>query len=113
VTVKAQIVPGCFLGLHGRVDGGMGEMPPCDGELIKAHLLPRQLLRQTSEGRRAIEDPRSWVWACGGVMGNGGHHGMLDQSRRLKLHRDRLPHGVEDLAEELGLVWWLDREYGR
>lgn len=85
---------------------------PCDGRLVKAHLLPRQLLKR-EHVEHAITDPRSWVWACGGPMGNAGHHGMLDTSRTLRVPRDRIPRVTEDLAKELGLTWWLDREYSR
>lgn len=89
---------------------------PCSGRLIRAHLLPRQLiLREVVAERSAavISDPRSYVLACGGPMGNAGHHGELDVSRTIRIPRDDLPAGLEDLAEEVGLVWWLDREYGR
>ena len=83
---------------------------PCDGHLVKAHLVERQLIRKefpygaaiTPDGnlvpaprrdlwpteagiyvgmvpkRDLMVDPRSYVWACGGAMGNSGHHGMLD-----------------------------------
>jgi hypothetical protein len=86
---------------------------PCDGRLIRAHLIPVHLLkREVRQAWAAANDPRSWVWACGGPMGNAGHHGMLDASRTLRIPRDRLPRGLEALAEDLGLGWWLDREYG-
>lgn len=100
---------------------------PCDGRLTRAHLVPQQLLKRTwnqredlreqakAEGRTLREvlwDPRCWVPCCGGPMGNGGHHGMLDQSRKLRIPREKLPPGVEEFAAELGLLWWLDREYG-
>lgn len=110
---------------------------PCDGRLVKAHLIPQNRIAQEFphgvvivDGRRErahpIENPewervslqalqaddRSWVWACGGPMGNAGHHGMLDASRTLRIPRDRLPAGLEEFAEELGLAWWLEREYG-
>ena len=57
-------------------------------------------------------DDRAWVWGCGGPMGDGGHHGMLDKSRTLHLPREFIPPELEELALELGLMWWLDREYG-
>lgn len=111
---------------------------PCDGALIRAHLVPRQLLKREYphgavliEGqwqRRAIrqpaarnacrtlrqlcDDPRSWVPCCGGPMGLSGHHGQLDQSRTLRIPRELLPTAVEEFAAELGLLWYLDREYG-
>ena len=83
----------------------------CSGRLVRVHLLPKQLLRR--EGHDVlIPDPRTWVWGCGGPMGNGGHHGMLDQSRTLRVPRGALPEELEALAGELGLTWWLEREYG-
>lgn len=87
----------------------------CVGRLVKAHLLPRRLLKtnlRPADALRAIEDPRSWVWACGGPMGNAGHHGMLDTSRTLKVPRLALPLPLEQLAIELDLAWYLDREFG-
>lgn len=83
---------------------------PCDGRLVRVHLIPQQLLRREGHAK-ACRDPRSWVLACGGVMGNAGHHGQLDYARTLRIPRSRLPVGVEDLAAELGLDWWLDRTY--
>ncbi len=99
----------CFLAEHGVMDHG-DPMPPCSGQLIRAHLIPKQMLK------RAGHDPmdwRSWVWACGGIMGNAGHHGMLDASRSLRLPRSAIPEVTEELATELELDWWLDRTYGR
>lgn len=84
---------------------------PCEGRLVRVHLVPRQLLRRVKR-RDLIDDPRTWVWACGGPMGNGGHHGQLDQSRTLRFPRWAVPSSLEALMVELGLDWWLDREYG-
>jgi hypothetical protein len=115
---------------------------PCDGRLIKAHLIPRQLLRReypdgavqyvTAEGRtwarwrhgnpfgegyrtlkQLIDDERCWIPCCGGPMGPSGHHGQLDYSCTLRIPREKLPPGVEEFAAELGLSWYLDRTYGR
>lgn len=110
---------------------------PCDGALVRAHLVPRQLLKKSfphgvllehgtwrranryedryelphrSAGALAL-DERSWVLCCGGPMGNGGHHGQLDVSRRLRLSHDQLPATVIEFANELGLGWYLDRTY--
>ncbi len=95
--------PRCFLVQFSTV--------PCDGRLVRAHLIPRQVLKREWHGC-AINDPRSFMWACGGPMGASGHHGMLDSARTLRIPRERLPRVLEELAEELGLTWWLDREYG-
>lgn len=87
----------------------------CDGRLVKCHLLPQQLLRRElgPRGWRAVaSDPRSYVWGCGGATGCSGHHGQLDYSRTLRVPRAMLPVGLLELAEELGLGWYVDREYG-
>jgi hypothetical protein len=85
-------------------------MPPCDGRLVKCHLIPRQVLRRHGVGEMA---PGSWVWGCGGPTGSGGHHGMFDFSRTLRLSREMIPQDTERLAKTVGLLWYLDREYGR
>lgn len=111
---------------------------PCDGQLVRGHLIPRQLLKREfphgvvfdhGEWRRLdaledvyhlphrtlrdlIDDERSWVPMCGGPMGNGGHHGQLDQSRTLRIPREELPEGFMVFCEELGLGWYVLREYG-
>lgn len=84
---------------------------PCDGVLRKCHLIPKQKIKR-EVGKAAMWDERVWVWGCGGPTGIGGHHGMLDYSRKLRVPRDRLPEAVEAFAEQHGLGWWLDREYG-
>jgi hypothetical protein len=86
---------------------------PCEGPLRQCHLIPKQLLKR--EGFEwAISDPRSWVWACGGPgYGNTGHHGMLDTARTLRIPLEAIPQGTIELAVELGIDWWLDREYDR
>lgn len=98
----------CWLGTFGQMENG-DTMPECSGRLVRCHLIPKQLLKREGGGEW---DARSWVWACGGIGGNAGHHGMLDHSRRLRLPRAAIPARTEQLALELGLIWWLDREYG-
>jgi hypothetical protein len=80
--------------------------------LVKAHLIRRQVMEKEGHADR-VWDPGAWVWACGGPMGNAGHHGMLDHSRTLRIHLTELPVETIELAIELGLDWWLDREYDR
>jgi hypothetical protein len=83
---------------------------PCDGQLVRCHLIPRQLLAR--EGHDAlIEDRRTWVPGCGGPTGIGGHHGELDTSRKLRIPLWRIPTETLLLLEEIGLGWWLEREY--
>ena len=99
---------------------------PCDGRLIRAHLVPQQLLRRELgvEGRRAAEDERSWVWCCGGMTGLGGHHGLIDVRARvhdpLRIERRWLPPAVEEFAAEKdplckqpgAISVYLERTYG-
>jgi hypothetical protein len=104
----------CWLALNGHDERGR-RLPPCDGDPVHAHLIKKQvLLRElpAEHSAAAYEDPRIVVVACGGPMGNGGHHGMLDQSKHLRIPRGRLPLELEEFAREHGLTWWLDREYG-
>lgn len=98
----------CWLGTFGVVELG-DPMPKCEGRLVRCHLIPKQVI-QAAGGK--VWDRRAWVWGCGGPTGIGGHHGMLDHSRTLTLPRDKLPAGLEEFALELGLLWWLTREYG-
>lgn len=91
---------------------GWPDAGPCDGRLIRAHLVPRQVLkRELNAGPSVIDDPRTWVWCCGGPMGVSGHHGKFDSSRTLRIPRHRLPAGFVSFMDELGLGWWIDRTY--
>lgn len=122
------MTPACFLAAFART--------ACSGQLVRAHLIPKRLLKQawaethhedlrngqrrlTGKQADLIWDERSWVWACGGPMGNAGHHGELDHARSLRISRAALPPAVEELAAELDALLgremfgvWLDREYG-
>lgn len=108
---------GCFLAQFSN--------KPCEGRLVRVHLIPKQLLKRTWRSLERqdyplpfdsltalLADERAWVDGCGGIVGIGGHHGMLDHSRTLRIPRSAIPDGTVELAEELGLGWWLDREYG-
>lgn len=88
---------------------------PCDGRPVRCHLIPRRVLTvELNAGPSVINDPRLWVWGCGGPMGNAGHHGRLDSRgcNPLRIPRHRLPPEFVELCEELKLGWWVDREYG-
>lgn len=87
---------------------GAGE---CDGWLIRAHLVKRQVLEREGHGA-LIDDPRTWVLCCGGPQGNGGHHGMLDNSRKLRIPREKLPTEFIELMEAIGMGWYLDKHFG-
>lgn len=91
----------------------------CDGELVKAHLLPKEKIRRELASRRmtpeqrsaAVWDPRVWRPACGGPMGNGGHHGQFD-SWALSVPREKVPAELVQWAEEHGLAWMIDWRFG-
>lgn len=108
---------------------------PCDGPLIRAHMIPKQTIKrevfsalvaggeQRSQARLMLasyaDDHRSWVPCCGGPTGIGGHHGMLDGPSDHRLPRAALPEGVEEYAAELDelvgravFASLLDRIYG-
>jgi hypothetical protein len=98
--------------IDGRDFGGMGG---CDWRGGAIHD-PRCPHANGVEWRRRslhalLNDPRVWVWGCGGAMGLSGHHGMVD-SHRLPISRSAIPSDLETYAEELGLAWELDRAYG-
>ena len=122
---------------------------PCEGQLVRCHLVDQQRLRiefprgahwldpethgsemcvaehiwtrdplasirtpmRSMSLKQLQDDPRSWVWGCGGATGLEGHHGRFD-GRKLRVERSLLPAGLEEFAAELGLGWWLDRRYG-
>lgn len=103
---------GCFLAEHGVYE--RGPMPPCDGTPIRAHLIPQQLLKRTAlvrNGEIALYDPRLWRWACGGIMGCTGHHGMLDYAKTLRLPAEAIDAELRALAVDLDVEWYLDRVY--
>lgn len=101
----------CWLAHHGHMERG-DKMPPCDGSLVRVHLIPRQFLKRNHLPQL---DPRTYVYACGGITGGpGGHHGMFDQgNRKLRVAFEDLPLKVKEFAEQHGLEWWLVREYLR
>jgi hypothetical protein len=103
-------VPVCFFAVFGyMVDGS--PVPPCDGQLVKCHLIPKATLRRNRLGSH-VWDSCVWVWGCGGPTGIAGHHGMFDHSRTLKLPRSAIPESTVLFAQQNHLVWFLDREYG-
>ena len=84
---------------------------PCEGALVRAHLIPKQtLLRELPSEQSAalLWDDRVWVPACGGLdHGADAHHGDFD-NYRLAVPRSALPQDFKDLLEELGLGWYID-----
>lgn len=110
----------CFLREHAEYLS-CGELVPlskmvgmrdCEGPITRAHLIPRQQLRRAVirlpnvTTNRAVKDKRLVVDAC------LKHHHLLDTAKKIRLTRELLPAPVEEAAEEYGLLWWLEREYG-
>ena len=110
----------------------------CDGSLVRCHLIPKQeIKRRFPKGvtlvngiwlaekpkelpldglehrslHHLLNDPRVWVWGCGGNMGLSGHHGAVD-GLKLRIPRVSLPSLLEEYASEYGFGPWLDRTYG-
>lgn len=93
--------PTCFLAPFSK--------RPCEGQLRKVHLLEKQALR-----RRGHDpwDLRSYVLACGGPWpGLSAHHGEFD-AFKLRVPAKALPETLIELAEEIGMVPYLERRYG-
>lgn len=86
---------------------------PCDGRLVRAHLVPQQLLKRElrTKDPAVLWDERTFAPACGGPTGIGGCHGRLD-GYRLTVPRADLPPGLEDFCTEHDLTWWLTFRYG-
>lgn len=106
-----HVTPGCWVAERAAKIGGVG---PCDGRLIRAHLIPKQVLTREIKPvcpRAVLWDPRVWVPMCGGPTGIGGHHGRVD-GRQLAIPRRLLPPELEEFAREHGLEWRLDHDYG-
>lgn len=121
----------CYLAAHGVMANPRETMLPCSGLLVRAHLIPQQTLlreiidpmnrlkeptkfralRKTPESLAILWDPRVWVWACGGPMGNGAHHGLFDHGR-ISLPRQALPDGLVEFAHQYGITWAIERRYG-
>ena len=83
----------------------------CSGRLVRCHLLSRQFLKREGLGR-FVNDPRTWVWGCGGITGCSGHHGAHDYAKTVRIPRHLLPAAVEQFAAEHDIEWKLGREYG-
>lgn len=121
----------CFF--EAREDAG-----GCSGQLVRAHLIKRQVLTRefkhgcVYEGGQwwplergedqhdlqfrslddLISDERSWVAMCGGPMGDGGHHGVAyPDGWQLVITREELPESFVEFCEELGLGWYIQRTY--
>ncbi len=99
--------------IDGRDFGGLGGCDVRDGAIHDPRCPHADGVEWHRRSLHALlNDPRVWVWGCGGPTGLSGHHGMVDGARRLRISRSALPPRLEEYAEELGLGWELDRAYG-
>jgi hypothetical protein len=91
----------------------------CDGRLVKAHLIPKQRIKRevrvpVTVGygiNEVVWDERCWTWMCGGPTGIGGHHGAFD-AKQIRIQPWDLPPSLLEYAQEYGLEWCLERDYG-
>jgi hypothetical protein len=105
----------------------------CDGRLVKAHLIPKQRIKREYPSGAYIEivppnavivgdaryvplgdilwNERCWTWMCGGPTGIGGHHGAFD-AKQIRITPWDLPPSLLEYAQEYGLEWCLERDYG-
>lgn len=106
--------PNCWLAQHGTYTRE-GDMPACEGRLVRVHLIKQQVLRKALKctGRdKRLWDDAVWVWGCGGFgYGNEGHHGMFDHDGKVEIARAALPEVLEVYAANNGLGWYLDRYF--
>lgn len=92
------------LGLGDECDFGPTYRPD------QAHIgLSEHFLMKAPNGphlsKEEANDPRLLRFVC------RGHHHKLDFGR-LRLTRDQIPASVEEFAEEHGITWRLERDYG-
>jgi hypothetical protein len=92
----------------------------CEGRLVKAHLVPKSVLKREWQTARyhgrlstevhigdMIDDCRCWRWMCGGLgYGNSGHHGMYDQYQ-IRLHA--WPEDFLEFLREHDIEWMADK----
>lgn len=57
-----------------------------------------------------IDNPRSYVKACGSWNGIGGHHHDLDH-HQVTIYYEDLPPETIEFAAELGIGWRLRKDY--
>lgn len=101
--------PRCFFEKHSD----------CDGQLVKAHLVPKQSIKRELYYRYVREtgmtkwdareksgtvawDPRCWRWVCGGPTGIGGHHGQVDAKQ---IEWGPWPEDLLEFLAEYDLRW--------
>lgn len=78
----------------------------CQGRTDRAHLLKQQTLRREGHSD-LIDDPRTFVPAC------RLHHSVWDSYGAVVVPRSAVPASLEELCEERGLSWALDRRFGQ
>ena len=94
------------------------QLGDCDGQLVKAHLIPKQTLKRElyyrlreqgmnkpaarEQATRIAWDNRAWRPVCGGPTGIGGHHGMVDAKQ---ISWGEWPEDLMEFLREHDLEW--------
>jgi hypothetical protein len=89
----------------------------------RAHLIPKQRIRKemkirvrTADGRRSVSSAPDWlfgiVWDERVVVRACRRHHADWDNRVFNIARGEVPQACEEYAEEYGLTWSLDRDYG-
>lgn len=76
-----------------------------DGKFDRMHLIPAQRLRKAGLSKKEAQDERFIRLGC------RKHHHQFDQGF-IKVERVEIPRETEEAAEEYGVAWSLDRDYG-
>lgn len=117
IKVLVRLLAGnrCVRCLHPYVKG-TGEWSACDGRCTHGGPLrygphghefdADALQKRPTAGVLSSLAPAVWRPAC------HRHHGMLDQSKTLRISRSAIPVETEAWALEHGLDWWLTEAYG-
>jgi hypothetical protein len=114
---------------------GLPDAGPCEGRLVKCHLVKQQVLKREIRSARAeyartgvtpnhllipksmeaalLAEPWTWVWGCGGPMGPGGHHGQFKPDGPKPIPLSLLPVDFTRRMAELGLWWYVERTFNR
>lgn len=99
--MRGELVRLCELAqLYGFAD-------PCEGRYDRCHVgFRKQTLRRAGLTEEQVFDPRCWMYGC------RKHHEMSHWARTPPLDRRDLPESVEEFAQEHGLEYRLDADYG-
>jgi hypothetical protein len=97
----------------------------CDGRIQNHHAIKQQTIKSLFRKQKprpqapdvelrtykerlrdALSDTRNRLWAC------KRHHDLHEKSKWIPVPRSEVPDELEDFAEEYGLGYDLDRQFG-